>query len=72
MNLPKLECFYKEDNHALEWPSLNRIQIIGCPKLKMFVSTSTKTPELKGVRGSKTIIKEKVLLRTPFVAGRHC
>ncbi|KAG6672368.1 hypothetical protein I3842_16G054100 [Carya illinoinensis] len=49
VNLPKLEWFYTEDNHALEWPSLNIIQIIGCPKLKMFVSTSTKTPKLKGV-----------------------
>ncbi|KAG2663964.1 hypothetical protein I3760_16G057000 [Carya illinoinensis] len=49
INLPKLECFYNEDNHAFEWPSLNSIDIIGCPKLKMFVSTSTKTPKLKGV-----------------------
>ncbi|KAF5445104.1 hypothetical protein F2P56_034182 [Juglans regia] len=48
-NLPKLECFYTEDNHAFEWPSLNKMQIYGCPKLKMFVSTSTKTPKLKGV-----------------------
>ncbi|KAG6672372.1 hypothetical protein I3842_16G054500 [Carya illinoinensis] len=86
-HLPKLECFYTEDNHAFEWPSLEIIQINGCPKLKMFVSTSTKTPKLKGVRGFKTfqpiiegdlnatiqhIIKEKVLVRTPFVAGRHC
>ncbi|KAG6672363.1 hypothetical protein I3842_16G053700 [Carya illinoinensis] len=47
--LQKLECFYTEDNHAFEWPSLERIQINGCPKLKMFVSTTTKTPKLKGV-----------------------
>ncbi|KAG6672370.1 hypothetical protein I3842_16G054300, partial [Carya illinoinensis] len=49
MNLQKLECFYTEDNHAFEWPSLHRITIAGCPKLKMFASTSTKTPKLKGV-----------------------
>ncbi|KAG6625063.1 hypothetical protein CIPAW_16G069800 [Carya illinoinensis] len=75
-NLQKLECFYIEDNHAFEWPSLDKITIAGCPNLKMFVSTSTKTPQLKGVHTkSKTfqpmiegdlnatiqhIIKEKV------------
>ncbi|XP_040998306.1 probable disease resistance protein At4g27220 isoform X3 [Juglans microcarpa x Juglans regia] len=48
-HLQKLECFYTEDNHAFEWPSLDKIKIYGCPKLKMFVSTSTKTPKLKGV-----------------------
>ncbi|KAG7941830.1 hypothetical protein I3843_16G066700 [Carya illinoinensis] len=48
-NLQKLECFYIEDNHAFEWPSLDKITIAGCPNLKMFVSTSTKTPQLKGV-----------------------
>ncbi|KAG2663963.1 hypothetical protein I3760_16G056900 [Carya illinoinensis] len=49
LNLPKLECFYTEDNHDFKWPSLERITIAGCPNLKMFVSTSTKTPKLKGV-----------------------
>ncbi|KAG2664197.1 hypothetical protein I3760_16G068700 [Carya illinoinensis] len=48
-NLQNLECFYIEDNHAFEWPSLDKITIAGCPNLKMFVSTSTKTPQLKGV-----------------------
>ncbi|KAF5445096.1 hypothetical protein F2P56_034174 [Juglans regia] len=48
-NLRKLECFHTEDNHAFEWPSLDKITIVGCPKLKMLVSTSTKTPKLKGV-----------------------
>ncbi|XP_040998148.1 probable disease resistance protein At4g27220 [Juglans microcarpa x Juglans regia] len=48
-NLQKLECFYTEDNHAFEWPSLDEITIVGCPKLRMFVSASTKTPKLKGV-----------------------
>ncbi|KAG2663955.1 hypothetical protein I3760_16G056400 [Carya illinoinensis] len=48
-DLPKLECFYTEDNHAFEWPSLNYLNIATCPKFKMFVSTSTKTPKLKGV-----------------------
>ncbi|XP_040998304.1 probable disease resistance protein At4g27220 isoform X1 [Juglans microcarpa x Juglans regia] len=48
-NLSKLECFYTEDNHAFEWPSLDKITIVGCPKLKMLASTSTKTPKLKGV-----------------------
>ncbi|XP_042964945.1 uncharacterized protein LOC122299085 isoform X2 [Carya illinoinensis] len=59
MNLQKLECFYTEDNHAFEWPSLDRITITGCPKLKMFASTSTKTPKLKGVY---TIMSETHLL----------
>ncbi|KAG6624880.1 hypothetical protein CIPAW_16G056700 [Carya illinoinensis] len=49
MNLQKLECFYTEDNHAFEWPSLDEITIDGCPELKMFASTSAKTPKLKGV-----------------------
>lgn len=86
-DLQKLECFYSEDNHAFEWPSLDKITIVGCPKLKMFVSTSTKTPKLKGVHMEfrnfqpmvegdlnatiQHIIKGKVLLKTPFVAGRH-
>ncbi|KAG6624884.1 hypothetical protein CIPAW_16G057100 [Carya illinoinensis] len=48
-HLPKLECFYTENNHAFEWPSLHLLSITGCPQLKMFVSTSTKTPKLKGV-----------------------
>ncbi|KAG6624891.1 hypothetical protein CIPAW_16G057700 [Carya illinoinensis] len=49
LNLPKLECFYTEDNHDFKWPSLEKITIAGCPNLKMFVLTSTKTPKLKGV-----------------------
>ncbi|KAF5445098.1 hypothetical protein F2P56_034176 [Juglans regia] len=53
-DLQKLECFYSEDNHAFEWPSLDNITIGGCPKLKMFVSTSTNTPKLKGVLHMKS------------------
>ncbi|XP_042964954.1 uncharacterized protein LOC122299088 [Carya illinoinensis] len=49
-DLQKLQCFYIEDNHDFEWPSMGEIFISECPKLKMFVSTSTKTPKLGGVR----------------------
>ncbi|KAG6672374.1 hypothetical protein I3842_16G054700 [Carya illinoinensis] len=59
-HLPKLECFYTEDNHAFEWSSLEIIQINGCPKLKMFVSTSTKTPKLKGVRTGYKVFQPMV------------
>ncbi|KAB1220809.1 hypothetical protein CJ030_MR3G003309 [Morella rubra] len=48
VNLPKLECFCIEAN-ASDWPSLVNFTIAGCNKLKMFVSTNTKTPELHGI-----------------------
>ncbi|KAG2663953.1 hypothetical protein I3760_16G056200 [Carya illinoinensis] len=52
--LPKLECFCNEAI-AFEWPSLEKMTIVGCEKLKMFVSTSMQTPKLKGVHtGSET------------------
>ncbi|KAG2673928.1 hypothetical protein I3760_13G112000 [Carya illinoinensis] len=47
-NLPKLECFCNEAN-AFEWPSLEKIKIVRCNSLKMFVPTEMKTPKLHGV-----------------------
>ncbi|KAG7940935.1 hypothetical protein I3843_16G011800 [Carya illinoinensis] len=46
--LPNLECFCNAAN-AFEWPSLEKIIITYCGKLNMFVSSSMKTPKLKGV-----------------------
>ncbi|XP_035541472.1 disease resistance protein At4g27190-like [Juglans regia] len=48
MDLPKLECFCNEAN-AFEWPSLEKIRIVRCNSLKMFVPTEMKTPNLQGV-----------------------
>ncbi|KAG7940938.1 hypothetical protein I3843_16G012000 [Carya illinoinensis] len=56
MHLPKLECFCNEAI-AFIWPSLEKITIVGCEELKMFVpTTSMKTPKLQGVNhtGSET------------------
>ncbi|KAB1219737.1 hypothetical protein CJ030_MR2G005741 [Morella rubra] len=47
-NLPKLECFCVEAN-AFDWPSLKKLTLVDCNKLKMFVSATTKTPELSGI-----------------------
>ncbi|KAB1220431.1 hypothetical protein CJ030_MR3G009891 [Morella rubra] len=47
-NIPKLKCFCVEAN-ASEWLSLKDLTIVGCNKLKMFVSTTTETQELQGV-----------------------
>ncbi|XP_040998560.1 LOW QUALITY PROTEIN: disease resistance protein SUMM2-like [Juglans microcarpa x Juglans regia] len=46
--LPKLECFCNEAI-SFEWPSLESMTMALCEELKMFVSTSMKTPKLKGV-----------------------
>ncbi|KAG7940924.1 hypothetical protein I3843_16G010800 [Carya illinoinensis] len=49
-NLPKLECFCKDEAISFEWPSLEKITIDECEELKMFVpTTSMKTPKLQGV-----------------------
>ncbi|XP_042964890.1 disease resistance protein UNI-like [Carya illinoinensis] len=49
VHLPKLECFCNEAI-AFIWPSLEKITIARCEKLKMFVpTTSMKTPKLQGV-----------------------
>ncbi|XP_035541833.1 probable disease resistance protein At4g27220 isoform X2 [Juglans regia] len=45
-NLPKLECFCNEVI-SFEWPSLENMTVD--EGIKMFVSTSMKTPKLKGV-----------------------
>ncbi|KAG7940930.1 hypothetical protein I3843_16G011400 [Carya illinoinensis] len=56
-HLPKLECFCNEAI-AFIWPSLEKIKIVGCEELKMFVpTTNMKTPKLQGVQH---IIKGKV------------
>ncbi|XP_035541388.1 disease resistance protein At4g27190-like isoform X2 [Juglans regia] len=47
-DLPKLECFCNEAN-AFDWPSLEKIRIVRCKSLKMFVPTEMKTPKLQGV-----------------------
>ncbi|KAG7940928.1 hypothetical protein I3843_16G011200 [Carya illinoinensis] len=47
--LPKLECFCNQAI-SFEWPSLEKVIIVGCKELKMFVPTrSMKTPKLQGV-----------------------
>ncbi|KAG6624226.1 hypothetical protein CIPAW_16G011400 [Carya illinoinensis] len=52
-NLPKLECFCNKEAIAFEWPSLEKITIVECEELKMFVpTTSMKAPKLQGVHHS--------------------
>ncbi|KAG2670590.1 hypothetical protein I3760_14G093000 [Carya illinoinensis] len=49
VSLQKLECFCVEAN-AFKWPSLTKVEVVGCDKLKMFVPTKVETPpELEGV-----------------------
>ncbi|XP_042959362.1 probable disease resistance protein At4g27220 [Carya illinoinensis] len=43
VRLPKLECFCVEAN-AFKWPSLTKVIVVGCDKLKMFVPTKVETP----------------------------
>ncbi|KAG6629537.1 hypothetical protein CIPAW_14G091100 [Carya illinoinensis] len=43
LSLPKLECFCVEAN-AFKWPSLTKVEVVGCDKLKMFVPTEVETP----------------------------
>ena len=46
--LPNLKCFCNEAN-ALEWPSLKKIIVDGCPSLSMFIPSNLNTPKLEGV-----------------------
>ncbi|KAF5470804.1 hypothetical protein F2P56_011293 [Juglans regia] len=43
VRLRKLECFCVEAN-AFKWPSLTKVKVVGCDKLKMFVPRKVETP----------------------------
>ncbi|KAG7940920.1 hypothetical protein I3843_16G010500 [Carya illinoinensis] len=54
VHLPKLECFCNEAI-AFIWSSLEKITIVGCEELKMFVpTTNMKTPKLQGVHHTES------------------
>ena len=58
--LPRLKYFCPETN-AVEWPSLEKIEVVKCHGLSTFIPSNLNTPKLEGVYVEKS-----------WVGGRTC